>query len=266
MTHVQLVIRALFRTLREQLPARLTAADATRRARIECAPGPYQLDAGELVLNGTAVEVGAGLYSAADLALLIETAAVDDLEARDEGGRLVLEDAIPAGEEPSSIEVGSSPLLDALGLSPVEGREDACVIALGAPAPRLVPRRLAWTDDLSTPAIGVFSAREAPLAPIHQGLHRVDVRLELVFPGVVGQPDATVDATLAFLGELAATIATGDGRGPYLVGGDVEGLPITKCLTGALQPEMRTGVMGRKPDATPYGNAFLDLEFEVMDL
>lgn len=266
---VQTAVEALFTTLRDRLPARLRAADAERWARIVCAPGPYQLPAGELVINGTAVGIVAGEYSAEDLALLVEAAEVPDLEATlTDDGRLILEaEESPTARRPSQVRIEGGEIPAALGLPPTTGHADAVQLALSDPPLRLLRRTLRVNDEILGPTIGIDFARSTPALPVSQGIHQVAIRLAVVFPGFDGYDEATVEATVALAGHVVALVHEGDGRGPCLIGGETPaGLAVVKCIPKGFVPDWNPRPKGNAVSRVPFGTCTLDLDIEVFDV
>jgi hypothetical protein len=264
MSQIDTALRATFLTLRDSLPARLAAADATRAATIRCAAGPYTLPTGVLTVAGEDVAITAGTYTAAALAALI---VVDSVTASDEAGRLVLTGPAPQANLPSVVKVGGGAVAAALGLLEEAGFSEEARLAIGSPAPLFLERQVGKTDLAARPIValaGSYIPTSRPVLPLSTGLHTVTLRLTCTVPGWSGLERATQEAAGSLMDEVIAVLLAGDGRGSCLVGGPVVGANICRATPrGPLQEVTATSV-----DSTvgpiPVGVAVLDIEVEVL--
>lgn len=256
-------VRALMRTLRDRLPARLAALDADRRAQLVCAPGPYKFAAAaELVLNGEEVTIPGGTYAASELADLL---GFSSLEVGEVGGRLVVTAPVATEAEASQIQVGAAAANEVLGIH--EALDDQVLLALASPSPIFLARSLMATDiDVTRPVVAIDREGTRPGSPYTTGERLVTVRLEVLYPGPVGARGETLEAIHALAAAIMQTVADGDERGPYLVGDIAWGERVSVCRPVSLQVEPTVRTFGRGTNTHPIGRAMPEFEIQVWDL
>lgn len=269
MSQIDTAIRAVFLTLRDFLPARLLAADETRRARVLCAAGPYTLPAGEWTVGGETVTVLVpGSYTAGEVAQIINDAGIDGITATDSHGRLVLTGPLAGPNAPSVVKVGGGPVAAALGLSEEGGFESAVRLAIGTPAPMLLDRQMTANDARTRPTVALaanIAPSARPVLPVSTGLSLVSLRLVVVVPGWPGEERAQQEAASSFADCVVATILEGDGRGPCMVGGPEFGAAICRCTPRGPTQEQTVSAVETALGVVSLGTATIDLEIEVLN-
>jgi hypothetical protein len=255
-------IRGLFRTLRDQLPAKLAELDAARVARVVFPPGPYTIPStAKLKVNSQEFDLTAGSRTAAQIATEL-----NDLDptgwtaSADAGGALVLtgNDA-PTKAVPSQVLIREASANAALGI--VAGDDDSKVAALSDPPVRFLERAPQATDVAfrMSPIVAVRRDGAQWDRPLDSETSQVRVELHVVFPGPMGEIGATMDALRALCGAIYRVVEEGDGRGRNMVGreyADENGMQVVVARPLPLQveptviPELAD--MGRVPLAQGY--------------
>lgn len=230
-------LAALMRTLKDELPGRLSTLDASRIGKVVCPPGPYTIPAsGGLVLNGVAVSLTAGSRTAAQVAVEINaTVGITVSAAADADGRLEISaPSAPAAAVASEVRIDEATANEALGLAHGDG---SLVLALGARRMAFLERAWRITDGVPRPTLSLETFSTARRQPVRLDLEPVQLRLLLLFPGM-GSEAATQEAVRAIASELADVVADGDGRGPHLVGGETygESIELARVTSVRLEP------------------------------
>lgn len=264
-------IRALFRTLRDQLPAMLADLDSTRRAQVVCIPGPYAVPANAtLKLNAQTFTLAQGAArTAAELVAEIAGQAPSGFAAAaDADGALVLTgSAAPTEVSPSRILVRNGTVNDVLGIAQVES--DSVVLALSDPRTRFYERALERSDIALrlAPLVGVRRASSAADKPLNADTTQVRVELHVVFPGPVGEISCVLEAAQALAGAIYRVVEEGDGRGTFKIGRShdtADGMQVVVVRPEPLQIEpliFSAEDLGR----APIGQAYPSFEIEVFD-
>ena len=255
--------RALFWSLRRSLPAALVALDVSRRARVVCPPGPYTIPAaGTLILDGVTIALTAGSRTAAQLVTEINAAVAPATPASADAsaGLVLVSAAAPTEADPAEIVIGDGTANEALGL--MAGDSDSLVLALGSTRPRLLERELEWPGHYDAPTIGIDGVvRDVSAVPLRQDEAIISIALACLVPGAAGYHEAARERTQAVCSAIADVIRAGDGRAPYLIGGETYGADIVKCEPG--DPSIRMGSLGRQQAALPFGLATLPVTVRV---
>lgn len=271
----QYAVEALFQTLRDHLPSALLTADAARRARVVAKKGPYNIVAGTgdvLNVKGTGASATAKALTAGAARTAAQVAADINggggvpgvLASADADGRLVLTStAAPTSAQVAQVRVEKGTAEEALGLA--HRWRDSVIAALGTPAPRFVERDIAHEDQVTGPAVFLEQLRSVPVQPLRTELHRVAVRLHVLYPGPIGEFSATLEGVTAFARELLKVPAAGDGRGLLMIGGTALGAQIVICEPRGMQVQPIVWSIGNGPAALPIGRAFPEFEIEVYD-
>lgn len=277
--HVEYAVRALFRTLRDELPAALAAADAANRALVIGGVGPYEIVAGvndrlalkgsgasatEVVLTAGAARTGAQL--AADVNAGAGVTGL--LAAGDAEGRFTVQSTVaPTGTAASRVRVEPASAADAAETLGLTARaSDSVVLALAAkPITFLEDRDFGDGDGGRGPYVAVEQVREQVVQPLRTDTFKVTVRLHVIFPGPSQEQAATLKATKRFVAELMKVVQTGDGRAPYNVGGNVYGDAAMICRPTAMQMQTTVWTIGSDAVSLPVGRAHPEFEIEVYD-
>lgn len=259
--------QALLWSLRRDLPAALTAADVTRRAKVVCPPGPYTIPAaGTLIINGTTIALTAGSRTATQVAAEIN-ASIPALASVDASLGLVLTGAAaPTATAPSTITVYDGTANEALGLQ--AGDSDRIVQAIGTPRVRFFERQLALLDDWDGPVVAFErEVRDTSQVPLRLDAAIINIALLAVVPGFPDCAAAAHEAVSAFAQALAGVIRTGDGRASSnaenLIGGETYGSLIEKAEVGPVA--VSYAERGNKTTHIPYGVAQIPIEVRLYD-
>ena len=105
-------------------------------------------------------------------------------------------------------------------LASLDAERDPELLRLSDPPARFVKRRPFPSDaDLLVPLVMLDNKRVEPGGDWKNGERLVTVRLDVWFPGRISDPDVVLEAVSAMCGAIYGVVETGDGRGPYMVGG-----------------------------------------------
>jgi len=146
--------------------------------------------------------------------------------------------------------------IDALNASKAAGQKTLAM-------PRLYAHDMNAGGDLTVAGIWLKGTREAPDFTAG-GEHLVTLTLELVIPGSARADDQTLDAVHRIIGAIRETLRAGDGRGPWMIGGSVEGANVVRCFPKAWQmpPHVWTLPLGGAA-GMPFGRATPVFEIKV---
>lgn len=248
---------ALLRHLLDYLPAELAARDQRRHARVVCRPGPYEVpEDATLIINGEEAALTPGTRSAATLA---EELDFKDIAASVDGaGRLVLQSAnAPGAEGASVLEVGPGSANGVLGIRPGAVVE----VPLSRPELRIYEHGPDMGRvDLTGPTICLVESQVVPQRERESALVRV--RLEVFFPGPQAEDRATLRAVSELVAAMQAVVARGDGRGPWMIGGQT--FPrILRAFPQQWRVRDHVWQLADGRVARPYGRAQPEFEIRV---